>query len=780
MRIDAVVRSGWLILFVVALTVGVARADDVQPSTYARGLARAMKQAHVVEVPLVEQEGGKVVLANRGDLLRAGVIQVARQKRPEAELDQVLHALSLRPATPAEIRAGKAKYVALATRYSSGRDSGKKGDGRAALIGDLVIRDRRGRVVGALEVQSKGVGTGLAPEGANQRHGTGKALLEDSIVEAVMSDYLQANGNSAHGWLSVVAYDEVVTIDDGAISDRAAVLTRVGTFLRIGHLEQVRDSPALLRSMLADINGRLSRAMGRKRPMDMPQLFRELTRLKAHDLSDLYWSRVAHGSLTGDNIGLFETIDLATANIVRGSDGHAYEWTHSPGYAFEPHAVLDRRYAGWLMRYMKLAATPAELARLEREIPDPERMGRAMLLERNAFNALLHAGFDRDDITFLLREHKDQAMAFAGEVMDFAQADRPTSKEGRRIGLFNVFGAVSHLAQVSSEVRRGKPDALLGFSITKAAGDPAAQVPRARALLASYAPLLRAVQKGRTRAERRAKLTLIKEQARYVNRAVEPMGQAFHTSDAWREMTAGLSGTPRERARAQAAIRAYVRRNVRRGPESIPGTVAALRHDQLPRLGRQLVLSETSEEGVTIRELSDGAEDSLQVTLSRDRMRVRDPGSISLVVSGPDRELRLEPTRVSDEAVVFEVPVDAGLREALPRLDLRFRARRGRTGWDNGGFGFGRDVQWRLASPLVHAELAAIASARGQRRAGVTPSTVRAVAAPPYAQRGAPLAFGNVRRASWQNHTDRYRVLRRVPSRRAARPARPARSRARR
>ena len=765
-------RCWWLVPFVLVLTPGVARSEDVQPTSYARGLSGAMKKAHVVEVPLVEQEGGQVVLANRSELLRAGVVQVGRGGRPGGDLDEVLHALSLRPATPAEVRAGKVKYVALATRYSAGPDSGKKGDGRAALIGDLVITDARGRLVGSLEVQSKGVGTGLAPEGANARHGTGKALLMDSIVEAVMSDYLQANGNAAHGWLSVVAYDEVVEVDDGAIRDRAAVLTRIGTFLRIGHLEQVRDSPELLRAMLDDINGRLSRAMGRKRPMDLPQLFRELTRLKAHDLSDLYWSRVAHGSLTGDNIGLFETIDLATANIVRGSDSHAYEWKYSPGFAYEPQAVLSRRYAGWLLRYMRLAASPGELARLDREIPDPERMARSMLLERDAFNALFHAGFDRDDISFLLKAHGDQVKAFARQVVAYAQADRPTSND-RRIGLFNIFGTVSHLAHVTSEVRRGRPEALLRFGITRAAGDPAAQVPRARALLASYAPLLRAVQRGRTRAEKRAKLALIKEQARIVNRAVEPMGQAFHRAEAWREMTDGLTGSPRERARAQAALRAFVRRNVRRGPDSIPATVAAIRHDQLPRLGGRLVLSATSEENVTIRELSDGVSDSLLVTLSGNPMRVRDQGAIALVLSGPERPLRFEPTRVSGDEVVYQIPLDPALRAALPQLSLAFRAgSRGRKRWDNGGFGFGRDLQWRLASPLIHTELAAVAAARGQRRAGVTPSAVRAVAAPPYRQRGAPLAFGNLRRSSWQNHADRYRVVRSGPTRRpSARPA---------
>lgn len=236
-------------------------------------------------------------------------------------------------------------------------------------------------------------------------------------------------------------------------------------------------------------------------------------------------------------------------------------------------------------------------------------------------------------------------------------------------------------------------------------------------------------------------------------------------------MTAGLTGTPREQARARAQLRAFVRRNVRRGPESIPGVVAAIRHGETPRLGSRLVLSETAEEGVTIRELSDGASDALLVTLSGNPMRLRDRGAVTLEVAGGERALRLEPARVSGDEVVFEIPVDPALRSALPRLGLQFRARGGRKKWDNGGLGFGRDIQWRLASPLVHAELAAVARARGGKRAGVKPSTLRAVASAPYVQRGAPLAFGNVRRASWQNRLERYRVLRPPAQRpKAARP----------
>src|SRR5690606_18131068 len=69
--------------------------------------------------------------------------RLPRSGSPAAE---VLDALSVRVATEAEVRAGEVKYVALATRYSSGPASGNSatgGRGSSAISSSAIARAAR-------------------------------------------------------------------------------------------------------------------------------------------------------------------------------------------------------------------------------------------------------------------------------------------------------------------------------------------------------------------------------------------------------------------------------------------------------------------------------------------------------------------------------------------------------------------------------------------------------------------------------------------------------------
>ena len=97
------------------------------------------------------------------------------------------------------------KREAIATRYSGGPASGKRGDGKVGIIGELVIVDpKTNRVKGFLEISTKGIYTGLFPVGEtpDSNHGSGKSMFNEVFMDVLMSEYLRANGNSATGTLA--------------------------------------------------------------------------------------------------------------------------------------------------------------------------------------------------------------------------------------------------------------------------------------------------------------------------------------------------------------------------------------------------------------------------------------------------------------------------------------------------------------------------------------------------------------------------------------------------
>src|SRR5690606_36392569 len=394
--------------------VGPAAADEGSPltSTYVEGLGPDLAEAHTVEVPLVVREDARLVLGNERHLAALGLLRAPFGRISQATIKRSLGHLALRRATPQEVARGKVAFIGIATRYGNAKFSqgkGARGDGKAAIVGDLVLTEPgTGRVEGLYEIQVKGVDTGLRPVGSGpgDLHGTGAERFDEAVGQALMASYLRSNGVETTDWLAVIHYGDTIPYrneETGATSSyESGLLVRAGNLLRIGHLQYFRNDPRRLRALFDHVNREAVRRAGQRKPMSWSRLYTHLANRKADQMAALYWARAVHGSLTMDNAGLFELVDLGTTNTVDGKVRQSRSRL-SPGFGHEGTEVLALDYedGGTLPELMGLAATGDEARDLARAVA--RRPGSRRFRTRMAEHALAHLGLDADDVRTTMR-----------------------------------------------------------------------------------------------------------------------------------------------------------------------------------------------------------------------------------------------------------------------------------------------------------------------------------------------------------------------------------------
>lgn len=698
-------------------------------STFDDALSPRAAQAITVQVPLQRVEA-EVIAANPKSLDRAGIHLPSGvlSRGGAAEIAQRFGVDRAEAETPT--------LVGLATRYHDwwhGEEYGSvRGDGRAVLLSDAIVRDERGRVVGLEEQQVKGVPTGLTPVGvdANDAHGNGREQLRVALKDAVFKDYLIRSGIRSNGWVAVLKTPQDFVY--GAHSKAGGLLVRSGNFLRLAHLNFLRDDPKSLREAIDQINRLLSVELGRARPLSLGGLFRLLASRKAEELAGLYWARVFHQSTTYDNIGIFEVVDHGSMGTV--DRAHPRSWSStSPGFTSEGREIMEDLYAGELLELFRRAATDDERA----ELPTRQgatRLVKAKLEERMTEGALAHLGLDPDDVALLLRHHRPEVQVLVQTLREVGE----TAESGATYALgsqhtdvqdparYDIFAALSVLAELkTSGLSQEEQERQLILALAPLSADAARDRKAASALLSAAAPVLRAALAGHSGAIRTAKAGLIAAEAGRINASVLALDRdtvlAFTT-----DLADGLENKRVDRIRVQAEMLALVRANVRTGESSPPAIAMRLRHGQIaPREGEFLMIKGELENGVRLEEWSDGSDDGLRVTVESNPLALADPSRYRLRLRWPDgREEDRAPPRVDGDQPIFPLRLDV-LRSGatLSIIDADDPARR----WDNGGLGFGRGWQLALDAPLVRAELARYAKAHGRSRADTTEAAQKAV-----------------------------------------------------
>jgi hypothetical protein len=708
------------------LLASVARGQENR-TTFPDDYSERVQDLFTKDVKIVRDETAKAILVNEAELARRGVtVPVAG---PELE-----HWAENTFAFKLAERGTKDTKVGVATRYFDwwrGEEYGSvTGDGRVVLVPDLVVCEPDGSVH-RYRAQVKGVPTGLRPTGvkAGGSHGTGLEDIFTALKEAVYSEALARNGVPSNQWLSVFSTDRTNTFrypDGNVHSDPAGIFARSGGYLRIGHLNFLRDDKKALREVVDQVNRQLSESRGRSQLYSLTDLWKELTRLKANEMADMFWSRFFHGSITYDNIAFTEAMDFGTMSAVDRPHDSSWRPT-SPGFMNEANEVLKDMYAQELYKLFKTAATPAEKKELQ-EL-DPEALSKAMLRDRMSRDALEHLGFAPSDVRALMRTNRGDVGRFLDAFDEVARMKEegvtrtmgPNGQEVESPARYDLFQALSSLVATaaSNEAEKSKLDRIVR-SLDAFGGTAKENLEAARTLLRGVEPLVTRVLQRMPDEVRKAKVEVISGEARRINKGILDLERLALIERAKGWVKRLQDGVSPERIRAE--FHALVRANARRGPTSAAAVSDRIRKNAIASEDGWLKLASDRENGVTIDELSNGSEDRVTVTLAgssalgapgRYRMRYR---------FGSGAWQWKDADAASKDAASFSVP----LADANAPFEAYFvDAQNGDRRWDNGGLNFGKGLEFKLSSPLVTSELAAWARRNGIDRTS-TPAAWRA------------------------------------------------------
>ncbi|MBW2735204.1 MAG: YdiU family protein [Deltaproteobacteria bacterium] len=686
-----------------------------------------------MRVPLValdEREAGIFAL-NHDALAQHGIRTGRHGHESKALHNKVRRAFAFRAATTDEIARGAFSHVGLATRYSD-KLGWVKGDGRALLIGDLVVKDRKnGQVEGIFEVQIKGIATGLRPDGEtdNSLHGSGKNPLRDAIGDMMLSEYLHRNGVRTNRTLAILDLNESfeVTHTDPKTKEvhrnkeRAALFVRGGSFLRLAHLFQVRHNKKALGALLDHANQRLCREQKRKAPLSYSELYTQLVKRKASELAGTFWARVALGSVTFDNIELFESLDHGTASTVdRMHPRYSYHEKASPGFAKEATFVLENYYLGDLACLMRKATPWKERMALERTLLSARKMVRQTLEHEMTRHALEHLGFDHDQAAQLMAQGSRESHAFWKTVREVGQTAEKNATY--RMGLggeaevkdparYDVFNALARLALISESSKLSPIAKEHALARRLRPLHPAEQRDRAaaRKLLDAVKGLLDKGLAGLDQKARREGLRLVAQQAREINAPVELQRDFLWHHVQW-QLERVKKGEPK--ARIMAELRAMLRANDRKGFQAPHEVARRVRRGTITMDdGERIRLSRLNEGGVSIDELSNGAEDAIRVNVHHALLGDKPWAARMRYTLDGKSWHEMAPLVTSRGEITFAIPLDK--RPAL--FEARFVDALGKK-VDNQGMAFGIGHKLSLSSYRVDAELAIWAARRGLRR----------------------------------------------------------------
>lgn len=687
------------------------------------------------DVPLTHRNDLRLLFVDT-ELLTALGMPVGKNGFLAPEHEAALLQLSaLKPVGAGEI----ADTTGVATRYAD-KHGWVQGDGRAVVVGGP--RTERGHHGGKaverpVNLRLKGVGTGLVPRGKDDKlHTTGKMGDDGALADTLISSFFAKNGVRTNRTLAFTGSQSLFEyqINGTTYSSTEGTMLLAGQFDRLGHLLEAERSgkPGAVRALLDDVNAQLCHELGRKQPLSLAGMFSLIAGRKARELADLWWLRSYQGSITYDNIGLFESIDHGTSEALdRTHKGHAFNPGCSAGFGGEPAYVMQVYLARELRRFFVKSATGAERNQLLSH--DVDRLVEQVLAERMAANALEHTGFDLDQVKALLKHARPEALAFSSVVRALADETVP-GHEHHVVSPFNaawqttvndparydVMQALAALPRAMGLLRGGDQGGavqLVQAALAPLVADASKDADAARTLLRAATPLFERALAGMTPAQSTAQLEIASDLAVGINRPVDTLLR-FSLLPWVNDKLAAVKDGRLSVARFRGEIAALLRAHQRRGDESAGHVAMALRHGTLPRdeAGR-LVLSSVIEHGVRIEERSDGVSDALCVSLAENPMQLADPAKVKLLVSLHEgHEQTLTPVRTVGGEVFFELPITA-TGGAPEHVHCRFVADDG-TGnrWDLDGFGFGNGHTPLLASRAVQAELAAQARRTGRRR----------------------------------------------------------------
>ncbi len=232
-----------------------------------------------------------------------------------------------------QIAAGSQPLSSVYSGHQFGVWAGQLGDGRAALLGELVPPAGHGGV--AQEVQLKG--SGLTPY---SRMGDGRAVLRSSIREFLCSEAMHALGVPTTRALCVIGSDHPVYREQ---PETAAVVTRLApSFIRFGHFEHFchHDLHPQLRQLANHVIDRFypaCRADSRLNGNVYANFLRAVTERTAKMVAQWQAVGFCHGVMNTDNMSILGlTIDYGPFQFLDAFDpGHICNHSDNQGrYAF--------------------------------------------------------------------------------------------------------------------------------------------------------------------------------------------------------------------------------------------------------------------------------------------------------------------------------------------------------------------------------------------------------------------------------------------------------------
>ena len=630
-------------------------------------------------------------------------------------------------------------YEAVATRYTDARkEAGRKvqGDGRVVEHPDAMLLDG----VGVTQRVKGRMPTGLRALQEDYWHFNaevdGKLAVYQGLLTEAFEGFQAINGIPTTETLAAAGSPESFTFGGGRVESGQSV--EVGRFARLGHLLKAGELergtppvPGLLRELLNDVNAQISLELGVGTHPTLAGLYRIIVKRKAQELADKWWLRIVHGSTTITNNGLIGSVDHATSHTMGRTDPGPPP-SASPGHALEPERVLLDQLARWLPRFMKTAAAGdapelAALSRLDATQVATEALGDAM-----ARNALEHIGLDADRVHWLVKNQRGAALQLWNVIRDISSEIEPgvnhvfRGKDGYEASVpnparYDVMAALPFIMDAVTSPEPGVALATLQRALHPLRPEDARDHSRAEQLLNAARPLVDAALRGLSGEVKQAQIEIARDLARHVNAPVPRF--AWYALHQWSlQKLADFKDGKISRARLGGEVQRMWRESIRKGPESPAGVALRIRNAGAPNF---LVLSTVEEEGVQIRETSDGVHDTLRFAIAENPMGLADPSAIELRVSLREgHEEVLRPKRVLGDEIVFELPVD----RAPERIIARFQSTAERTAagtpktWDLDGLGFGQGHQPVLASLAVDAELAAYAARKGLLRWKTSPA----------------------------------------------------------
>lgn len=682
--------------------------DELSPWEVPETISTRTREKLVLPIPLVQAPStARVVMVNFDELERLG-IAVPKGRRLTAALETaILQRFALRPAEEGE----QPLTSGVATRYQ-GYPGYVQGDGRAVMLAQANRRDRRGRSRERIDVQLKGVATGLLPKRKDWASRHGRMFLSRAIQEALYADYLASNGVPSNRWLAIIDAGHTITRPSDSAEIRVGWHVRTGGFWRMGHLWHFADDRAALREVVNEVRELLAKEQGRATRPTIARTYLLLLRKKVLELADAWWLRYVHGSYTPDNVGLFECVDQGTACTTdRNHPGFS---AHRVGFSYAAAMLMGEDYKRILPEALRKVATRAERRALSKLAPGQTTT--RWFTARMAFQLLRHLGVEDRAAGRLLRRHRTEVEGWWRRFQAFADAadrgreswvGRHAAFRVRHSAHFDVFRAIPVVLRLATSKRSVRERAQRLLVVLRPEVDRTG-----RDLLAAVAFIElvdEVIGRATKEATRGAELRLMRERAVALGRRSRTLEGGDSLQIAERFVDGLQKNVSLHRVRAW--LRIVLRRNLVDAEGTAIWSARQLRARRTPRLpdGRWIV-SRVIENGVEFQQVSDGVHDALRFVVTRRMTRERSE-SVWLELKWKGVWLRRQRVAMTDDELVFEVPLDG----PPPR---RVRARFvGARRYSNAGLGYCRDVPIVFSSLEVQLELARLAGEAGQTRA---------------------------------------------------------------